>query len=102
MTVKETPHKITAILKVTATIEFYDDEASEEAVRYTIEHDLEDAGFDVDVALLKKQEPVAPQKHYNKNADLLYACGKCRNDLKPNNRNARFCWFCGQVVKWDG
>lgn len=52
-------------------------------------------------ALLKEQEPVAPQKHYNKNADLLYACGKCGNDLKPNNRNARFCWFCGQVVKWE-
>lgn len=52
-------------------------------------------------ALLKEQEPVAPQKHYNKNADLLYACGKCRNDLKPNNRNARFCWFCGQAVKWE-
>ena len=51
--------------------------------------------------LLKKQEPVAPQKHYSKNADLLYACGKCRNDLKPNNRNARFCWFCGQAVKWE-
>ena len=51
--------------------------------------------------LLKEQEPVAPQKHYNKNADLLYACGKCRNDLKPNNRNAKFCWFCGQAVKWN-
>ena len=51
--------------------------------------------------LLKEQEPVAPQKHYNQKADLLYACGKCRNDLKPNNRNAKFCWFCGRAVKWN-
>jgi len=55
MTIKETPHKITAVLKVTATIEIYDDEASEETVRYIIEHVLEDDGFDVDVALLKEQ-----------------------------------------------
>lgn len=52
------------------------------------------------IALLKEQEPVAPQKHYNNKADLLYTCGKCRNDLKPNNRNAKFCWFCGRAVKW--
>ena len=52
------------------------------------------------VSMLKEQEPVVPQKHYNNKADLLYACGKCRNDLKPNNRNAKFCWFCGQAVKW--
>ena len=51
--------------------------------------------------LLKEQEPIAPQKHYNKKADLLYMCGKCHNDLKPNNRNAKFCWFCGQAVKWN-
>ena len=53
------------------------------------------------VSMLKEQEPVVPQKHYNNKADLLYACGKCRNDLKPNNRNAKFCWFCGRAVKWD-
>ena len=52
------------------------------------------------VSMLKEQEPVVPQKHYNNKADLFYACGKCRNDLKPNNRNAKFCWFCGQAVKW--
>jgi len=45
-------------------------------------------------------DPVAPQKHYNQKADLLYACGKCHNDLKPNNRNAKFCWFCGTPVLW--
>ena len=58
MTIKETPNKITAVLKVTVTAEFFDDEASEETVRYAIEQDLEDAGFDVDVAILKEQEAV--------------------------------------------
>lgn len=56
MTIKETPNIITAILKVTVTAEFFDDEASEETVRYVIEQDLEDAGFDVDVAILKDQD----------------------------------------------
>ena len=28
--------------------------------------------------LLKEQEPVVPQKHYNENADLLYDCGMVR------------------------
>jgi len=54
--IRMTLNKITAVLKVTATIEIYDDEASEETVRYIIEQDLEDDGFDVDVALLKDQE----------------------------------------------
>lgn len=50
--------------------------------------------------LLKEQEAVVPQKHYNQKEDLIYACGKCHNDLKPNNRNAKFCWFCGKPVLW--
>ena len=50
------PNKITAILKVIVTGEFYDDEASEETLRYCVEQDLEDAGFDVNVELLKEQE----------------------------------------------
>ena len=53
------------------------------------------------LALLKEQEAVVPQKHYNKKADLLYTCGKCHNDLKPNNRNAKFCWHCGRAVNWE-
>ena len=54
---KDEPNKITATLKVVIAGEFYDDEASEETLRYCVEQDLEDAGFDVDVALLKEQEP---------------------------------------------
>lgn len=37
--------KITAALRLKVTGEFYDDEASEETLRYCVEQDLEDAGF---------------------------------------------------------
>lgn len=50
------PTKVTTVLKVVVTGEFYDDDATEETLRYAVEQDLEDAGFDVDVALLKEQE----------------------------------------------
>ena len=53
---KDEPNKITTTLKVVITGEFYDDEASEETLRYCAEQDLEDAGFDVNVELLKEQE----------------------------------------------
>ena len=48
------PNKVTATLKVVVTGEFYDDEASEETLRYCVEQDLEEVGFDVDVELLKE------------------------------------------------
>lgn len=54
MKVKDEPNKVTAILKVVVTGEFYDDEASEETLRYCVEQDLEEVGFDVDVELLKE------------------------------------------------
>ena len=53
MVIKEEPHKVTAALKVIITGEFYGDEASEETLRYFVEQDLEDDGFDVDVEVLK-------------------------------------------------
>lgn len=55
---KDKPNKVTATLKVIVTGEFYDDEATEETLRYAVEQDLEDAGFDVDVSMLKEQEAV--------------------------------------------
>ena len=84
--IKETPNKITAVLKVTATAEFFDDEASEETVRYCIEQDLEDAGFDVDVCILK-------EKKYNKMTDQEFLTHIIReicdfavdNKMEPND-----------------
>jgi len=54
MNVMNEPKKVTAVLKVVVTGEFYDEEASEETLRYYVEQDLEDAGFYVeDVSVLK-------------------------------------------------
>jgi hypothetical protein len=105
MTIKETPNIITAVLKVTATAEFFDDEASEETVRYVIEQCLEDAGFDVDVALLKEQEAVEP-KFVGVNT---WTCGECGaalgwEDFTQSGLELveyKFCPGCGKAVKWN-
>ena len=44
---KDEPNKIKAKLTVEVEAEFYDDESSEETVRYCVEQDLEDAGLNV-------------------------------------------------------
>ena len=53
MAAKDKPNKVTATLKIVITGEFYDDEASEETLRYCVEQDLEDAGFDVEVSVMR-------------------------------------------------
>lgn len=48
------PNKVKAKLIVEVEAEFYDNESSEETLRYCVEQDLEDAGFDViDVSVLE-------------------------------------------------
>ena len=47
MTEKDKPNKIKAKLTVEVEAEFYDDESTEETVRYCVEQDLEDAGLNV-------------------------------------------------------
>lgn len=106
--IKHEPNKITATLKVVVTGEFYDDEASEETLRYCVEQDLEDAGFEVDVSLLKEQEPVKP--FYEEGEDFLNyfmkhtmgRCGHCKAPLPAlDGMRSKFCWMCGRQVKWD-
>ena len=53
MIAKDKPNKVTATLKVVITGEFYDDEASKETLRYCAEQALEDAGFDVEVSVVR-------------------------------------------------
>ena len=101
MRIKETPNKVTAALKVTATAEFFDDEASKETLRYCIEQGLEDAGFDVDVTLLKEQEAEQPIVHENSYGWKFYYCPKCKQEFYQNRKQA-YCDKCGQKVKWDG
>lgn len=98
------PNKITATLKVVVTGEFYDDEASEETLRYYVEQYLEDAGFDADVALLKEQEPVKV-KDYADIVDGIQVgyCPKCDRKIVWNpekEETVAFCKYCGQKVKW--
>ena len=47
MNVKDKPNKVRAKLIVEIEAEYYDDESSEETLRYCVEQDLEDAGFNV-------------------------------------------------------
>lgn len=47
MKIKDVPNKIKTRLIVDIEGEFYDDEATEETLRYCVEQDLEDAGFNV-------------------------------------------------------
>ena len=54
MNVMSEPKKVTAVLRVVVTGEFYDEEATEETLRYCVEQDLGDAGFDVDVSVQKE------------------------------------------------
>ena len=48
------PNKVRAKFIVDVEVEFYDDEASDETLRYCVEQDLEDAGLNViDVSVMK-------------------------------------------------
>ena len=50
---KDKPNKIKAKLIVEVEAEFYDDESSEETLRYCVGQDLEDAGLNViDVSVM--------------------------------------------------
>lgn len=98
------PNKVTTTLKVVVTGEFYDDEATEERLRYVVEQDLEDAGFDVDVALLKEQEPVEPYT----DDEGTCSCGNCGENVgyfpvgcSTPQKLCEFCPECGKPVKWE-
>ena len=52
--IKDKPNIIKAKIILDIEGEFYDDEASEETLRYCIEQDLEDAGYVVNDCSIKK------------------------------------------------
>lgn len=91
--IEHEPNKITATMKLVVTGKFYDDEASEETLRYWIEQDLEDAGFEVDVSLLKEQEAVEPTWSCGKPF-----CGACGLRI----HHGKFCSECGKPILWKG
>ena len=102
MEMKDKPNRITTVLKVVVTGEFYDDDATEETLRYAVEQDLEDAGFDVDVILLKEQEAVKAVADGDS-----YICSNCGTligwvELYPGGVEEvkhKFCPECGRPVK---
>jgi hypothetical protein len=97
---KNEPNKITATLKVIISGEFYDDEASEEMLRYCVEQDLEDAGFDVDVELLKEREPM-PVIITWQNKDCKDGnCPSCEREIS-DIFHPKCCGYCGQELKWE-
>lgn len=52
--IMDKPNRIKAKLIVEVEAEFYDNESSEETLRYCVEQDLEDAGLNViDVLVMK-------------------------------------------------
>lgn len=61
------PNKIKAKLTVEVEAEFYDDESSEETVRYCVEQDLEDVGLNViDVSIDNTREMIDRLKRNRK------------------------------------
>lgn len=53
--IMDKPNKIKAKLIVEVEAEFYDNESSEETLRYCVEQDLEDAGLNIiDVSVMKE------------------------------------------------
>lgn len=104
MGMKDKPTKITATLKVVVTEEFYDDDVTEELLRYAVEQDLEDAGFEVDVSILKEQDAVVPDT--DSEGTCTYGnCGETVGyyPVGCNNPNTfcKFCPECGKKVKWE-
>ena len=63
----DNPNKVKARLTVEVEAEFYDNESSEETVRYCVEQDLEDAGLNViDVSVDNTREMIDRLKRNRK------------------------------------
>ena len=112
MNKKDKPNKVTAKLRVVVTGDFYDDDATEETLRYCVEQDLEDAGFEVEVELLKEQEPVEQKaSEWLEDSDpgqeygTTWACRKCRHSIhrpyiwNPYNSGYKYCQHCGAMME---
>lgn len=68
--IKDRPNKVRAKLIIDVEGEFYDDESTAETLRYCVEQDLEDAGFNViDSEVFENNELLSPDER----ADVLNA-----------------------------
>lgn len=100
MSKKDKPNKVTAKLRVVVTGEFYGDDVTEETLRYFVEQDLEDDGFEVEVELLKEQEPQLVLNIGEQISCKSGSCPKCGKMLNTTC-NKRYCGDCGRKVKWE-
>lgn len=89
------PQKIKATLKLKVTAELYDDDATEETLRYLVEQSLEEAGFDVDVTVFENL------CYARRALKETYCCGNCGKEFPATHRKIRFCPFCGTKVEWS-
>lgn len=103
MKTKDEPNKVTAALKVVVTGEFYDDEATEETLRYWVEQDLEDAGFEVDVELLTDHMPKPVIMDMYDNAYCPYCSTKTSIEIGACKLHlgTKYCPYCGERVLWN-
>ena len=106
MGMNDKPNKVTTVLKVVVTGEFYDDDATEETLRYAVEQDLEDAGFDVDVSLLKEQEAKTGkwERQYSRPgvyANLFWWRSVCGEPTRYNDAGIfyKYCPRCGAKLE---
>ena len=86
-------NRVTAYLKVTA--EFYDSESTPETVRFCVEQDLKDAGYEVDVSSFGNWIPVKDRLPDAAGAPVLVTA------VNRFNQNAVFIAFQGYGdFKW--
>ena len=105
---------VEAYLLVKAKAIFDDEESNENTVRYLVEQDLEDVGYDVEVSLQSKSEDVAPVKHgkweyHSGGNSLIYAmnpedaycsvCGFHVDTTEVDFDGYKFCPNCGADMR---
>lgn len=99
---KTEPNRIEAVLKVKIAGEFYDDDASEETLRFAVEQDLEDAGFDdVEVSVVRESEWVKMHGMMIPELHGYHECKLCGYHQDYHNRETLypFCPLCGARMK---
>lgn len=87
------PQKIKATLKLKVTAELYDNDATEETLRYLVEQSLKEAGFDVDVTVFENS------CYARRALKETYCCGNCGKEFPASDKKIKFCPYCGVKVK---
>lgn len=96
MDVMDKLYTVSGTFVVKASTGYFDDEATAETLRYSIEQDLEDLGYEAEVSVLREQKPIAPVQEIINDA-IFWHCGKCGAHLTDN-----YCPHCGREVDWNG